>query len=59
MSILDEIKESLDSERTLIYQNRINALKSSFGDISHLEKGVEDSIEKLKSNINLMLRRVC
>ena len=52
MSILEQIKNSIDSSKTLIYQNRINYLKTKFGDVSHVEKGVEDVMKKINSNIN-------
>lgn len=48
MSILDEIKSSISTERTLIYQNRVNFLKERLGNISHLTKGVDDVMKNLE-----------
>ena len=49
MSILDEIKSSISTERTLIYQNRVNFLKERLGNISHLTKGVDDVMKNLEN----------
>ena len=51
MSIIDQIRELNNNNKTYLYKNRINALEKQYSDISHIKDAVNDTLKVLESGV--------